>query len=394
MSQSATAHDPRASRRLPPRRGFFARTWFLWFLLIAAAAGGGAYYYYNYATIAQAEVAYVKRGPAVTSVYGTVNVEPVDQVIVRTRNYGQLSALNVKEGDTVKKDQLLAETADDSFQRQMETVQSNIAQAKIRQNLGPASAPALKNQQIEVDKLTKLVEAGNIAQVELDKAKNQLEQLRQQVQNEAISLNNEVESLQRVMDSLHAQVKENKLISPMDGQVLNVYANLGEYLAPQTQICRIGSAANKIVANVNEEDVGYLKPGMKAQIRLYAYQGQNLPGTLLSVGSDSVNQAYKVTFSLDDPSVSVLPGMTGEMNVIIGERDNTLTIPSRAIRHGNVVLTVVDGIVQETRVRVGFHTLETSEILDGLTEGTAVILSNQDLYHVGMHVRELHAKQS
>jgi RND family efflux transporter MFP subunit len=398
MPKSSVINQPQAQPqtvfRRAPRRSFLSRNWIWLFLLLLCAAGGTGYYYYNYLTISSAEVAYVKRGTAVTSVYGTVNVDPVDQVIVRTRNYGQLSALKIKEGDAVKKDQELAEVTDDTFQRQLDTVQSNIAQAKVRQSLGPPSLAAMKNKEIEVDKLKNLVAAGNIAQVELDKAQNELTQLKQQVQNETISLANDVDSQQRVMDSLQAQFKENKIVSSMDGVVLNVYANLGEYLPPQTQICRIGSAANKIVANVNEEDIGYLQPGMKAQIRLYAFQDKNLPGTLVSVGSDSVNQAYKVIFTLDDPTQNLLPGMTGEMNVIVGERQNALTIPTRAIRHGGNVLTVVNGVVQSAKVRVGFHTLETSEILEGLDEGTAVILSNQDLYKPGMHVRELNAKDN
>ena len=58
------------------------------------------------------------------------------------------------------------------------------------------------------------------------------------------------------------------------------------------------------------------------------------------------------------------------------------------------MLTVVNGYVREAHVDVGFHTLETSEILSGLDEGAAVILSNQDLYHPGMHVRELDAKDN
>jgi len=137
-----------------------------------------------------------------------------------------------------------------------------------------------------------------------------------------------------------------------------------------------------------------LKPGMKAQIRLYAYPNKNLTGTLLTIGSTPVNQAYPVSFSLDEGAPSLLPGMTGEMNVIIGEHKNVLTIPSRAIRHSNTVLTVVDHIVHKTECRVGFKTLETSEILDGLDESTAVILSNQDLYKPGMRVRELYEKEN
>jgi HlyD family secretion protein len=379
---------------MPVRRGFFARTWMMWLFLVIAAGGGGAYYYYNYATMASAEVAYVKRGTALTSVYGTVNVDPVEQIIVRTRNAGQLSAWKIKAGDVVKKNEVLAEITDDNLQREIDAAQSNLAQKKIQQSLGPPSAPKLKNQEIEVDKIQKLVNAGNLAQVELDKAKNLLIELRDAVQNEALGLDNDVDTIQRLLDGLQAQAKLNVMLAPIDGIVLNIYANPGEFLPPQTQICRIGSAANQIVANVNEEDIGDLKPGMKAQIRLYAYPDKNLVGTLLTVGSSAQNQIYPVSFSLDDTSESILPGMTGEMNVIIGEHKNALTLPTRAIRRGNSVWTVVDGVVKIVHINVGFHTLETSEVTEGLDEGTAVILSNQDLYHEGMHVRELNEKDN
>jgi HlyD family secretion protein len=376
------------------RRSFLARTWMWWLFLLLLLAGGGAYYYFNYATIGSADVAYVKRGTAITSVYGTVNVDPVEQIIVRTRNYGQLTAWKVKSGDPVKKGQVLVGITDDSLQRQIDSAQSNVAQAKVRQSIGPGSAAALKNQQIEVDKITKLVEAGNLAQVELDKSKNVLTQLQEQVQNETIALQNDVDAQQRGLDGLQAQFKQNDIVSPLDGIVLNIYANAGEFLPQETQLCRIGSAANQIVANVNEEDIGDLKPGMKAQIRLYAYPDKNLTGTLLTIGSTPVNQAYPVSFSLDDSAPSLLPGMTGEMNVIIGEHKNALTLPTRALRHGSTVLTVVDHVVHQVQCHIGFRTLETSEVLDGLDEGTAVILQDQDHFKPGMYVRELNEKDN
>jgi len=185
-----------------------------------------------------------------------------------------------------------------------------------------------------------------------------------------------------------------KMTSPMDGVVLNLYVNLGEFVPPQTQFCRIGSAENQVIANVNEEDVGYLQPGMKAKIRLYAHQDKDLVGTLKEILPQAENQVYRVRFSLDNPPQTLLPGMTGELNVIIGERTNTLTIPSRAVRKGNIVLAVIDGRVQFVTVRIGFHTLERTEILEGLSEGTSVILSNQDLYKPGVRVRELITKQN
>jgi len=392
MHRDPTKPRQRTIQPLPPRRSFLERNWILLAVILVAAMGGASYYYYTYETVASAEVALVQRGSALAGVYGTVAVEPVNQVVVRTRNFGLLSAIKIKEGDTVAQGQVLAEMTDENTQRQLESINSSVAQAKTRQSLGPPSTAALKNQEIEVGKLKKLLDANNIASVEYEKALNELTRLKEQVQNETISLNNEVETLNRARAGDQDQISQMQLVSPMDGVSLNLYCNLGEFVPPQTQLCRIGSASNQIVANVNEEDVGYLQPGMKAHIRLYAHQDKDLIGNLKEILPQAENQVYRVLFSLEDPPQTLLPGMTGEMNVIIGEHKNTLTIPSRAVRKGSVVLAVIHGVVQEVHVKTGFHTLEKTEILEGLDEGTSVILSNQNLYKPGVRVRELVTK--
>jgi RND family efflux transporter MFP subunit len=384
----------RPARPAPQPRGFFRRYGLALFLLLVLAGGGAAYYFLFYDTVESAEVAAVQRGSALQGVYGTVDVEPVNEAIVRTRNFGMLSAVKFKAGDTVKTGEVLVETSDESVQRQVDGLNSALAQAKVRQALGPASAAALKNQEIEVEKLKKLLDANDISPVEYEKAQNLLTSLRDQVQKETLALNTDVENAERSRDAMNDQLGHDQITSPMDGVILDRYCNLGEYVPPQTQICRIGSAENQVVAQVNEEDVGYLAPGMKAKIRLYAHQDRDLVGTLKKILPQAENQVYRVLFSLDDPPAMLLPGMTGEMNIIIGERKNTLTIPSRAIRRGNMVLAVIDGRVREIHVRTGFHTLERTEILEGLDEGTEVILSNQDLYKPGVRVREVTDKQA
>jgi RND family efflux transporter MFP subunit len=392
MSSTVTA-PRRLSRPAPQRRSFLRAYWLPLLLAVVLAAAGTAYYFFFFDTVESAEVAPVARGTALQGVYGTVDVEPVNEVIVRTRNFGMLSAVNFKAGDLVKSGQVLVETSDESVQRDIDSVNSNLAQAKVRQALGPSSAEALKNAEIEVDKLKKLLDANDISPVEYEKAQNSLASLRDEVQKETMSLNTDVENAERGRDALNDQLGHDAIAAPMDGVILDRYCNLGEYVPPQTQICRIGSAENQVVAQVNEEDVGYLTPGMKAKIRLYAHQDRDLIGTLTKILPQAENQVYHVIFSLDNPPALLLPGMTGEMNIIIGERQNTLTIPSRAIRHGNVVLAVVNGRVRQVIVKTGFHTLERTEILDGLDEGEQVILSAQDLYKPGVRVREVTDRQ-
>lgn len=353
------------------------------------------YYFYTRNTVETAEVSEVRRGTALAGVYGTVNVEPVNQVIVRTRHYGQITGLNVKEGNTVKAEQILVEITDDSFQRQLEANISALENAKARQTMGPPSAANLRNKEIEVEKLKKLLAANNIAPIEYEKASNELTSLREQVQTESLNLKMEVDNLTRSTETVRSKLGQLQVTSPLDGVVLNLFCHLGEFVPPQAELCRIGSSANQIVAQINEEDVGYLRPGMKAQIRLYAHQDKDLVGTLKEILPQAENQFYRVVFNLDNPPATFLPGMTGEMNIIINEHQNVLTVPTRAIRKGNLVLVINKrGVVQQAKIKPGFRTLEKTEIIEGLAEGDIVILSNHDLYKEGVRVRSLLHKKN
>lgn len=384
---SSDTPAPRPRIQLPSPGNRMRRRLIQGGVLLALILAGLITYLVQRNTVDTAEVAIVQRGTAVAGVYGTVNVEPVNQVVVRTRHYGQITALNVKEGHKVEAGQVLFEITDDSFSRQLEATQSALENAKTRQKMGPPSASALRNKEIEVEKLKKLLEANNIAPIEYEKATNELRSLRELVQNEQMNLNLEVENLSRASDTTRAKIAQLQVTAPISGVVLNIFGHLGEFIPPQAELCRIGSSDNQIVAQINEEDVGYLRPGMKAKIRLYAHRDQDLPGTLKEILPQAENQLYRVVFTLDQPPSTLLPGMTGEMNIIINEHKNVLTIPTRAIRKGNHVLLLEKNRVRQARIKPGFRTLEKTEIIEGLAEGDRVILSNHDLYPEGVRVR-------
>src|SRR5579871_1906944 len=162
-------HPHRAPMLALPRRSFLQR-YGAWLVVLLLLGGAGAVYYFQFYDAAlPAEVAPVTRGTALQGVYGTVDVEPVNEVIVRTRNFGLLSKVNFKAGDSVKAGDVLVETSDESMQRSVDSANSALAQAKVRLALGPGSAEALKNQEIEVGKLKKLLDANDISPVEYEK---------------------------------------------------------------------------------------------------------------------------------------------------------------------------------------------------------------------------------
>jgi len=100
------------------------------------------------------------------------------------------------------------------------------------------------------------------------------------------------------------------------------------------------------------------------------------------------NQRYTVTLTLDHPPPNLMSGMTGEMNIIAGQRENALIIPSRAVL-ADRVLVVKDGVVKPRTVKIGFRNLERAEVLEGLKEGEQVVVADQDLLKPGQRVRAI-----
>src|SRR5207253_8489928 len=144
---------------------------------------------------------------------------------------------------------------------------------------------------------------------------------------------------------------------------------------------------------VNEEDVGEVKPGMKAKVQLYAYRTQTFEARVSSVqpAADPDTQRYTVILEMEKPPENLMAGMTGEMNIITGSHENALILPTRAIVVDQALI-VRHGIVQSRTVKVGYRTLDFSEILEGLAEGDRAILSDQDKLRPGKFVRQRVAK--
>ena len=134
--------------------------------------------------------------------------------------------------------------------------------------------------------------------------------------------------------------------------------------------------------------MGQLRPGMKAEVRLYAYGSATLDATLAAVlpSPDPNSSRYTVTLSLDHPPDNLMYGETGEMNIILGRKENALIIPTRALQVDQVLI-VDDGVVEQRTVKVGFKRLDFVEILDGLNGGEQVIVADQDTFHPGQRVR-------
>jgi RND family efflux transporter MFP subunit len=336
-----------------------------------------------------AEVYRVGRGKAVSAVYGTVKVLPNVTMGVRSRVSGifRLSEIGQKgSGTVVPKGTLLAQIVNEDLERELTKAATDWQAAKQRLEIGPPAAATLKTQEGILARLEKLVELNNAPQSELERARNEVRSTREEVRRQQLELERTVTVLSEQFQALQEHKQRGQIVAPFDGLISIVNVLDGDVVYENNILVTVETQATFLEGKVNEEDIGRILPKQKAAVRLYSYGDQDFTATVRLIVPTATQQQYIIQLGLDTPPPNLLSGMTGEMNVIIGERENALIVPSRAVLAGKV-LVVDGGTIAPRAVKVGFRNIERSEIVEGLQEGDLVIVADQDQYRPGQRVR-------
>ncbi|GAB4244150.1 MAG: macrolide transporter subunit MacA [Candidatus Methylacidiphilales bacterium] len=391
---------PPPAKTLPRRKNGLPLKQLGWLLIGVAvlAAALTAIFYFNRPT---AEVARVIKGRAVAAVYGTVKVEWYYVQPIRAQNSGFIQLADgiysgvSSVGILVKKDQELASIVDENTARSIQNMRIDLQAATERQRIGPPSAKLLKTAEENLQRLQALqAQTQNVPRAQIEQLQNEVARLTDVVRAEKIEIDRVVDNLTTNLRNLQEKLGRSIIKSPIDGVLTAVNVIDGELVFENNTVFNVAVNRTYINGQVNEEDVGALRTGMKATVKLYSYPAEEFIATLTSIlpTGDASTQRYTVILSFDNPPPNLMAGMTGEMNIILGERDNALLIPTRALvpgaaGGGDVVFVVKNDVVSTRPVQIGYRSLERVEILAGLEEGDQVIVADQDLFTVGQRVR-------
>jgi len=342
-----------------------------------------------------AEVVLVRRGTAISAVYGTIRIEPAFVVRVRAQNAGFIrlaetfSAGRGAIGMNVEKGQLLATIADETTARQLKQARADLDAAVQRAALPLPSSELLKAAEDNLQRLQRVVSSGNVPAVEFEKAKSEANRLRGAVEAERIEQDRNLNSLEDATKKLEAQMKNSEVRAPIDGLLTNVQTIDGELVSDGNELFTVSSRKNYVRGEVNEEDVGEVKPNMTAMVQLYAYRSRQFSAHVSSIqpAADPETQRYTIVLRLDQAPDNLMAGMTGEMNIITGKHENVLLVPTRSLLVDQALI-VTHGVVQKRTVKVGFRTLDFSEIMSGLSLGDHVVVADQDRLRPGKAVRQ------
>ncbi len=322
----------------------------------------------------------VRRMDITTSVTATGTIEPVTKVDVGTQVSGIVSRLYVDYNSTVKAGQVIAEL-------DRTNLMSELASARAMQKSAQSD---LAYQQLNYDRIKTLYEKGLVSTNDYDKAKLSYEQAKE-------AMVQRVENVKKAETNLGYAT----ITSPIDGIVIKKEVEQGQTVASSFNTPTLFTIAQdltqmRVVANVDEADIGEVKEGQRVTFTVDAFPNDVFEGKVAQVRLEPTTTSnvvtYEVVITASNDDLKLKPGLTANVTIYTLELKDAIAVPSKALRfHPSEAMlnegeTIVDNPAQGAKVWVKegpelkAYIVETgttngmlTEVKSGVNEGMTVI---------------------
>ncbi|CAA9197161.1 efflux RND transporter periplasmic adaptor subunit [Flavobacterium collinsii] len=297
----------------------------------------------------EVEISKVVASTIVETVSATGKIQPEIEVKLSSMVSGEIIALNVKEGQVVKKGDLLVKINPDLYTSGLERSVANLSGTKAGLTQSQAS---FKEAKASYDRNKTLYEKGVISKSDWDKAISTYEVAKATQQNAYYNVKSASASVTEARDNLGRTL----IYAPADGTISVLNVELGErVLGTQqmagTELLRVANLNNmEVEVDVNENDIVKVKIGDEANVEVDAYLKKKFKGTVTSISnsastaltSDQVTN-FKVKVRILKESYQDLlegqpntyspfrPGMTATVDIITKTKKNVLAVPISSV---------------------------------------------------------------
>ena len=198
---------------------------------------------------------------------------------------------------------------------------------------------------------------------------------------------------------LEKQIVNCKLFAPGDGVVVHANDPNRNFGSTQPQIEEGATVRERqkifsvpdlskmqVNTKVHESQIDKIVPGMKARVRVHAFSGTELEGTVRDVAPlpdptsffSSDIKVYTTHVTIDNPLPGLRPGMSAGVEILVSERDSALRVPAKAVLHyddkDHVAVKKPDGGFEWRDVTVGDSNDTEFEVKQGIEPGERVVL--------------------
>ncbi|SDG23124.1 MULTISPECIES: efflux RND transporter periplasmic adaptor subunit [unclassified Duganella] len=291
--------------------------------LLVIAGAAGSYYSKSRTPVVEAprfRTAAVDTGNITQTVTATGTINPVALINIGSQVSGTVSELKADFNDRVTKGQVLLKLDPTIFNAQIRQADAQLASAKASLRL--AQATYQRNQS--------LLAQNYLSPLALDQSKREVDVAQANIQ-----------LAQAQLARAQADFDNSVIRSPIDGVIIKRTVDLGQTVAASfttPQLFQIARDLTKmqIDTSVSEADVGSLKEGQEARFVVDAYPDKEFNARMrqFRLAANVVQNVvtYNVVLDVDNQDELLKPGMTAQVRLLVGNRQNVLRVPTAALR--------------------------------------------------------------
>ncbi|HON39251.1 MAG TPA: efflux RND transporter periplasmic adaptor subunit [Deltaproteobacteria bacterium] len=315
-----------------------ARRWIVWAVLAAAAvlavfawgfSGGKVQVSYRFHE--------VQRGDLTITVSATGNLQPLNQVDVGSERSGIIRSVEVDYNDRVKVGQVLARLDTAMLQAEVKKAAAALESAQARVLQAQAT---LRQASAELDRMRQAHEltGGRVpSSRELDVAEAELERARA----DEAAARAQVSQARATLESNQTDLSKALILSPINGIVLSRNVEPGQTVAASLQAPVLFTLAEDLArmelhVDLDEADVGKVKPGQQATFTVDAYPDRIFAAEVVQVRYSAKAEAgvvtYETVLKVDNEDLLLRPGMTATADITVNEIKNAVLVPNSALR--------------------------------------------------------------
>ncbi len=339
----------------------------------------------------QVSFSFEKAAPAniQIGVTATGTIEPVTSVTVGTQVSGIVSRIYVDYNSVVKKGQVIAELDKTNLTSELNTAKANLASAQSSLNYETDNYKRYKT----------LYSKGLVSADEYESAKLSYEKALQTVVSQK-------EQLTKAQTNLGYAT----ITSPIDGVVLSKAVEEGQTVAASFNTPELFSIAKdlkdmRVIADIDEADIGEVKEGENVKFTVDAFPNDTFEGVVTQVRQEATTTnnvvTYEVVISAPNADLKLKPGLTANVTIFTAEKNNVLSVPSKALRYTptvetigkkykiqdcngkNKVWTLEGNVLKAHAVQIGISDGSHTEIISGISNGVQVITELKEIMPEG-----------
>lgn len=335
-----------------------------------------------------ARVVAVAPGQAVNSVPGSVLVAATRISQLTSEIGGRIQKTELDPGKVVREGEVLVQIDTGDIDLEIEKIQIDLDALKKTVAAGSAITFEYETAEENLENAERQHARGSMSDQELARVKRSVEAIKLRQDQEMVSNKQRIDTFENSLKVKQRQRAKMTITAPFDGVVSAVFAKKDDQIGNNFSIATLITITRVVEAKISEENFASVQLGQRAVVRFLTYGEARYDATVVKKmpTAELGTQRYIAHLEVKISPEKLLPDLTGDVSIIVGQRETQTQIPRRAL-FDNFVYVVKDGRVERRKVKPGFTALNLAEIMEGLRPGEQVIVDGLDQFKDGDRVK-------